>query len=692
MRIYLADLCYLNEWDTNNPVPLNVGYVAAYLRSHRRGDDVRLFKDPVALLQALDAAPPDVLALSHYDWNANLNLPFLARARERKPDVVTVMGGPNFDAGDREWVAGFFLRRPHLDAYITGEGEASFVMLVDLIDRHGTVDRTPFEERPSSMYAFNREAQMVVHHAGRPIARLDLSTVPSPYLTGLLDEFLADARLAPIVETNRGCPYSCAYCCWGQATQSKVNRFPLDTVLAEIRHAARATRNPSGLFYLADGNFGILERDQEIAEVLQECTHAHGVPKRVYVYFAKNTNERVIRIAETLSSVTMMSMSKQTLNPEVLDHVRRKNIPVAQYDALRRECEKRGIETYSELIYGLAGESDDSFIDGVIATIREGQRVTMYPQLLLAGAESGERAYRERFGLKTALRVIPRYVGSYGDIHSLEYEEIVVEHDRMSRDGYFRIRLFQFLVTVFASQSFQEFNRALRHANLDYGTLARIVAGDRARWTPGLTELLDELLARARSELVEHGQRKTEFTADDISQVRTGQLALNPFVFCLLVSRRDLIDGLRTYLGALVGDGIHGAVPAESRGELEACLEVAFDRLICYDPLESERVVARDFDFEAWLLADDQTPLEAFRTPTPCVCTYRIEPGVREAVARHTDDGLPLAEAIYRVRLNIMGTFFGDRVFSYSRATPGSAGRDRRASVHAGHANLAVRH
>lgn len=47
MRIYLADLCYLTDWDTNHPLPLNVGYVGAYLKARRPGDEIRLFKDPL---------------------------------------------------------------------------------------------------------------------------------------------------------------------------------------------------------------------------------------------------------------------------------------------------------------------------------------------------------------------------------------------------------------------------------------------------------------------------------------------------------------------------------------------------------------------------------------------------------------------------------------------------------------------
>ena len=691
MRVYLADLCYLSDWDTNHPVPLNVGYVGAYLRARRPGDEIELFKDPQELVRRLSARPPDVLALSHYDWNANLNLPILAHARAANPGITTVMGGPNFHAGDADWITRFFLRRQEIDAYITGEGEDSFARLVELIDRHGSVAQIPWLSRPSSVYAFDRSREQIVHNPNNPVARLDLGTVPSPYLNGMMDRFLDDARLAPIIETNRGCPYSCTYCCWGQATQSKINCFVLETVQEEIRYAARTSRNPTGFFYIADGNFGIYDRDQDIANTLQECSERYGVPKRVYVYFAKNTNERVLRIAETLSSVTLMSMSKQTLNPVVLDNVKRKNIPVAQYDLLRKECEKRGIETYSELIYGLAGESDDSYIDGVIATIREGQRVTMYPQLLLAGAESSEQAYRERFGLKTAFRIIPRYVGSFGDIHSLEYDEIVVEHNEMTRDGYWRIRLFQLLVTILSGQSFQEFNKALSRAGLDHGTLAKQIAGDRAGWTPGLRRLLDGFLRGAHDELIDRADIKIRFDAHDIAKVRALQLALVPYACCDLVSSRSTVDDVQAYLLQIVDRDFDGRVDAACREELTTCLQVAFDKLICYDPLLPRKTVRYQHDFDAWLASDAGVPLERYRVAEPITCSYQLEDGVAESLERARPSAATLAEALYRVRINLIGKVVGDRVFCYRRMTTAAEARDQKASVDSAHANLANR-
>lgn len=64
MRVYLADLAYLNDWDTNQPVPLNAGYIAAYLQARRPGDEIKVFKERRHLMRraAVQAWASDSLA------------------------------------------------------------------------------------------------------------------------------------------------------------------------------------------------------------------------------------------------------------------------------------------------------------------------------------------------------------------------------------------------------------------------------------------------------------------------------------------------------------------------------------------------------------------------------------------------------------------------------------------------------
>ena len=54
-------------------------------------------------------------------------------------------------------------------------------------------------------------------HSSKKIERvMDLSQIPSPYLSHRLDEFL-DGKLLPITQTNRGCPFTCTFCTEGQS-------------------------------------------------------------------------------------------------------------------------------------------------------------------------------------------------------------------------------------------------------------------------------------------------------------------------------------------------------------------------------------------------------------------------------------------------------------------------------------------
>ena len=77
MIIYLGDL--FHTWTKGGiwTIPLNIGYVASYLKKMMHDDgvdvEVRLFKDADKLLDAIDQKKPDVVALGFFVWNEELN-------------------------------------------------------------------------------------------------------------------------------------------------------------------------------------------------------------------------------------------------------------------------------------------------------------------------------------------------------------------------------------------------------------------------------------------------------------------------------------------------------------------------------------------------------------------------------------------------------------------------------------------
>src|SRR5712691_7051438 len=97
LRVYMGDLTHDTVVLVSDTIPINVGFIGAFA-SQRFGTDVEvsLFKYPQSLLDAIDAAPPDVVALSNYSWNSKLSERIARFVKERHPAAVTVQGGTNF--------------------------------------------------------------------------------------------------------------------------------------------------------------------------------------------------------------------------------------------------------------------------------------------------------------------------------------------------------------------------------------------------------------------------------------------------------------------------------------------------------------------------------------------------------------------------------------------------------------------
>tara|TARA_B110001454_G_scaffold51644_1_gene50564 strand:+ start:3493 stop:5610 length:2118 start_codon:yes stop_codon:yes gene_type:complete len=665
MLIYLADLCYFHDWDNIQPIPLNVGYIAAYLKNKHPEVSIELFKDPIKLRNRISKQAPDILATSHYQWNSNLNLAILKQVKEKNPSTITVMGGPNFNGVDLDWIHNFFQKRPNLDAYIYGEGELSFTRFVELLlDNDKKVYNIPFEELPGSVFYLDKKLNKIINNPTNFVERLNLTDHPSPYLTGVLDPFLADPHLAPIIETNRGCPYACTFCNWGNATQEKINQYSLETIKEEVKYICENTRNSNGFLYIADANFGILRRDMEIAKLIRNFTDERNFPKYVYIYFAKNTNDTIIDIAETLKTVTSMSMSKQTMNQETLVNIKRKNIPIEQYDVLREKCHKKGIETFCELIYGLPGESYQSFVDGVKESARNDVRVTMYANLTLHGTEGSTKQHREKYGIKTAYRAIPRYISSNDELLALEFEEVVIETNDLPMEDFFRVRFFQFLFYTFTSEIFLELSHALSINGSDYVALIEHISKDEENWTPKIKKLFNDFSQSAKDELIKN--EKHEFTLEDIKEARIRNKQLNPFYMSKIVTDTELISDFKLYMLESINRFFGGQITHTGLNELKQTVKFAFDKIVNYKNLDSGKIMLYDYDISSWLDSPEKLPLENFRVPKPIEYFFKLDDYIISAfekVRNYTND---LTTVVYRLRTNEMGPT-GDKIFCYKR-------------------------
>ncbi|MDP6842656.1 MAG: cobalamin-dependent protein [Rhodospirillales bacterium] len=362
--IYLADLRYFTA---GTSFPLSIGYLAAYIgKVLPQACDVRLFIDPEKLVEAIREAPPDLLGFANYSWNRNINTQITAFAKSVEPQIITVMGGPCFARGDQEWMDGFFERNQNLDFYLAGPGEIAFAEMVRLsleaedsrqeAIRSGAFPGLFFKDGDTVL-----EGECVVPSLIE--RRKTLDEIPSPYLLGLFDEFFTYENLGPMIETVRGCPYACTFCCWGSRMLGKVSMFSLDRVKAELDYVAERAVNCRRLFF-GDANFGIIERDVEVAEHLLSIRQRRGWPDNVFLYFAKNSGDRVIQIASLLKDMTAVSMARQSMTELVLANTKRANLDDESYARIQEELGANNVDSLVEFIYPLPGETRASFIDG----------------------------------------------------------------------------------------------------------------------------------------------------------------------------------------------------------------------------------------------------------------------------------------------------------------------------------------
>ena len=508
MNIYFGDLAYLSKNNYTTPLPLNAGYITSYLLKNLHVK-VKIFKDPNKLLDTVNEKCPDVLALTCYNWNTNLNFAIAQKCKKNNPNLVVIMGGPAFVTEDKEWKEQFFLNNPFIDLFIVREGEYSFLKCIELLlENNLNLGKSDHSKWPNTFYGFDHKEKKIIHNPILPVERLELSTVPSPFLNGLLDEFLHDERLAPIIETNRGCPYNCAFCVWGQATLTKLRKFDLNTVIDEIHYISKETKNPTKVMYVADANFGILKRDSEIADAFMECKEKYDFPKRLFVYSLKNQTIHSIGTYEKIKSIANMSMSYQSTNEKTLEEIGRKNIPIQNYSKNRMLCEQKGIKTYCEMIYGLPDETYDTFTNGISEVLQAGQeRIQLYAHSINLGAETATKGYMKKFGFETMFRYQPEYCGTHHGMSTTEYEEVVVKTNTMSFEDFLKIREVHIFVLLLGSSVFKEFQRMLKCTTFDIALITKLLLSEEILWPDSLKKIMKDFRKACKDELLTKEKR-----------------------------------------------------------------------------------------------------------------------------------------------------------------------------------------
>lgn len=462
MKIWLADLTYTQQTIASDTFPAAIGMIGAFVRENFPAmTELRLFKYPEELAEALAKDAPDLMGFSNYCWNTSLSRAFAAAIKRRYPRTLVVMGGPNFpmDPAEQEDV---LRSHPEIDFFVMKEAEVGFLRLVEALHAAGLdLDRFDREapELPNLVYR-DRAGRMRISLKLERVRNLE--ALPSPYLTGDMDRFF-DGRLLPVVQTNRGCPFSCTFCTEGQTYWSKVHFKPPELVRKEIeliadRLAALPANQRRTDLLIADSNFGMYQGDLDTCRVLAGTQATHNYPKYINVATGKNSKERVLEAARLVNGAMKLAGSVQSLDPEVMKNIKRANISADQIVEMAMKSSEIGTNTYSEVILALPGDTKEKHFLTLKTLIDSGfNTVSMYQLMLLPGTELGSRESKQRYRVRGSYRVLPRCFGYFqvlGEtLVAAEVEEICVEHATLSYQDYLECRRMNLFVNVFYNDS-----------------------------------------------------------------------------------------------------------------------------------------------------------------------------------------------------------------------------------------------
>jgi radical SAM superfamily enzyme YgiQ (UPF0313 family) len=553
LKIWLADLTYTQQTIAADVIPSAVGCIAMYTEHCvPLAHPIRIFKYPEKLAEALDNGErPDLIGFSNYVWNGSLADGFAKMIKAHLPETIVVFGGPNYPTTS-EAQARYLKEHSAVDFYIIKEGEVAFARLVQaLIDNGGSVE-TVKKLRLPSVHCQTTEGEVLLPE---PAPRIDdLSKIPSPYTSGRLDEFF-DGRLLPIIQTNRGCPFTCTFCVEGTQYFIKVSRNSQQNIQAELDYIGRKMqelRSAGGRndLFIADSNFGMYQEDLDTARSLAETRQRYGWPEYINVATGKNQKERVLEASRIIDGALRLSGSVQSLDPVVLENIKRKNINAEELFALGLQANAVGANTYSEIILALPGDSLKAHLATIQTVMNAGfTNIYLFQLMLLPGTDMATEESKKKFGMVTRFRVLPRCYGYYTvfgkTVVAAEIEEICVANSTLSFEDYLLARRFHLVVTIFHNDGvFASLLKLLRSLSVPVFRWMEILST--ASVPDGLQPLFDSFLKATASELWDDREQLERFAyqPEVIDKFISGELGNN-----LLFVHKTL--GITLYLDQL---------------------------------------------------------------------------------------------------------------------------------------------
>ena len=327
--------------------------------------------DDEALLASVAAAAPDVASFTCYLWNIERSLHLAERLRRLLPELCVLMGGPEIA-----------VRHPLLPA------DLPFCTPAD-----GTSKLPPRKPGPITLGCIG-EGEPYYADALRYI-RTGRRSAPDP--AAVPSFALAQSGKTGVLETVRGCPMHCAFCCYNMRRPRPAALEPREVAM-RVRAFRRAGVNE---IRVIDPTFNAHPQFDSVLGAIRRANPGGKIALFVEVRADTLTEKRVAAMAA--AGVAEAEVGIQSTDPAVLRLLHRP-LDFSKIKAGIALLLKHHIRPTVDFMYGLPAQGRDDLERslGTLADFGEAVYPQFLPTLLLPGTELRDRARELR------LRAQPR--------------------------------------------------------------------------------------------------------------------------------------------------------------------------------------------------------------------------------------------------------------------------------------------
>jgi radical SAM superfamily enzyme YgiQ (UPF0313 family) len=400
MKSILVMFYQTTDFNPNYYYPLSLHYLKAYANK-KLADDIDISiknysvdEDSNYVINDLLRDNPDVVGFSCYVWNIKQVLETSHLLKKLNPAVKIVLGGPQVTPT----ADSILTENEGVDVIVRGEGEETFAELL----KHYLYNELRIEEIEGISFRADGKIQS---NQLRPLIK-NLDDIPSPFTEGI-----DDTSHNILMETQRGCPFECAFCDSHKNFKS-VRYFSLERVKKDLSYLIS-----SGVkrLFLADSTFNLdRKRAKEILRHIVSINKDTDINTELR---AELLDTELVELLEK-AGVKFVEFGLQSTNLITAKNIGRAT-NLNEFESGIKLLEKSKIQYVIQLIIGLPGDDLSSFKNSMDYVLNLApDKLQAFDLQLLPGTVLYENAdqYGMLFHLTPPHLVIQNKTFSYSDM------------------------------------------------------------------------------------------------------------------------------------------------------------------------------------------------------------------------------------------------------------------------------------